>query len=296
MALNAQEQELFDFAVSALPKWFTSNERQREELAGFAKIFGAALTTVKYWFGQTLIGTAQGPATGLPDWLNQRAIDRGSRRQASEADVTLRERLQNVEDAVVRPALLDAANAILVAEGVAGTAKMVELDRDAACLRTLTSDTGTGGTFAAGTGTLKKFTPTVLWKAPPYRYPDVIRKVQSYRLDISGAASGGNNGQFPVTALEGNAAIFTNAAGVVGADAGVTWTVRKLDRLGNVLDGFASGAFCSRGHRISRVGGRTLVIMLPFGATATTEASVREMLRQKKAGGVKAIIERRLVP
>jgi hypothetical protein len=128
----------------------------------------------------------------------------------------------------------------------------------------------------------------------------VIRKIRSFRLDISGAANPANNGQFPVLGFDGDAAIIDNAAGVLGADAGVTWTVRKRDRHDNVRDGFGR-AFCSRGYRCSsgRPTGRTrhmFVIMLPFGATASIESAAREMLRQKKAGGVKALVERRMTP
>lgn len=294
MALNAEEQELFDFAVAALPKWFTSVERHREDLAGFAKTFGAALATVRYWFGQTLIGGAQGPAVGLPDWLNQHAVDRGTRRQASETTPALRERLQNTPDAVTRGALLAATNAILAAEGIVGTAKMVELPRDGAFLGSYVSNTGTGGTFAAGSGTQKKFTPTTAWACPPYRHAAVTRKIQSFRLDISGAANAGNNGQFPTLALETDTVVIDNAAGVAAVDATVAWTVRKRDRRNNVRDGFGR-AFCSRGYRCSS-SRHTLVIILPFGSTASTESSVKEMLRQKKAGGVRAVIERRINP
>lgn len=291
MALNAEEQELFDFAVAALPKWFTSEERHREELYGFAKIFGSALATVRYWFGQTLIGSAQGPAPGLPDWLNQHAIDRGTRRQANETTEALRERLRNTPDAVVRDALLDAANAILAAELVAGGAAMLELPRDGACLGSYASDTGIGGVFEAGTGTQVKFTPSGGWARPPYRHADVVRKIRGFRLDFAGASNSANDGQFPILGLEGDAAIIDNAAGVPGPDAGVTWTVRKLDRRGHVRDGFAR-AYCSRGYRASSRR-RTIVMILPFGSTAGTEASVKEMLREKKAAGVKRIIERR---
>lgn len=298
MALNAQEQELFDFAVAALPAWFTSDERNREELAGFAKLFGSALATVRYWFGQTLIGSAQGPAPGLPDWLNQHAIDRGTRRQANESTEALRERLQNTPDAVVRKALLDAVNAILAAEGIVGTAAIVELPRDGAFLGSYVSDTGTGGTFKAGTGTQVLFTPATGWARAPFRHPDVVRKIRSFRLDVAGAAEAGNDGEFPIVGLEGDAAIIDNAAGVIGADAGATWSVRKLDRRDQVRDGFGR-AFCSRGYRVVSSRGkrrRSFLIILPFGATEGTAASVREMLRAKKSAGVKAIVERRLNP
>lgn len=294
MALDSQEQELFDFAIAALPPWYTSDERQREELAGFAKMFGSVRAVVTYWFAQTLIGGARGPESGLPDWLNQHAVDRGTRRQSSESDPALRSRLRNVPDALTRASLLAATNAILLAEGVGAPAAMVELPRDGAALGGYVSDTGNGGTLTADSGTRVVFTPATPFARPPWRAPAVVRKIQTFDLVVAGAANAGNNGVFPVLGVSGDGAIIDNAGGVLGAEPGATWTVRKRDRRGNVRDGF-SKAYASRGYRVSALR-PVLIIVLPFGASSSTEASVREMLRQKKAAGFLTLIERRTSP
>jgi hypothetical protein len=167
MALDAEELELFNWAVSALPKWFTSDARQREELYGFAKMFGAVRAVVVYWFQQALITGALGPATGLPDWLNQHATDRGTRRQASETDEALRIRLRNTPDALTRASLLAAAQAIVDAEGIVGTVGMVELPRDGAHSGVYAAMTGTGGTFTAPSSGVQGFAPSTGWETPP---------------------------------------------------------------------------------------------------------------------------------
>ena len=291
MALTTDEQGFLDFALAALPSWMRADD---EHLNGSAKQFGAVKAQIDYWFEQTLITHATGATATQPDWLAQHMRDRGTTRQPNEGDPAGRQRIRNVPDALTRDSLLAAANAILAAEGIAGSAAMVELPRDGAALGVYSSDTGTGGTFSADTGTRMIFTPTDRFAAPPWRDPSVVRKIQAFNIVIAGAASGGNDGTFPTLGMSGNGVIIDNAAGVAGADAGATWTVQKLDRRGNVRDGFGR-AYFGRGYRLSGVR-PCIVLMLPFGSTASTEASVREMLRQKKAGGFAYRVERRLIP
>lgn len=292
MALDAEQLELLDFAVKALPSWFTDDARALEELAGAAATMGDARAVVAYWFAQTLIRGATGKTFTTPDWLNQHAVDRGTRRQANESDPALRDRLRNVPDALTRAALLSATNAILAAEGISGQAAMVELPRDAGHWGSYTSDSGVGGTFVKD-GTTIKFTPSGAWAVSPFRAASVVPVVR-HNLVLSGAASGGNDGTFEIAGLEGNAALVTNGSGVAGVDATVAWTVQKLDVNGNVTDGFGR-FYWGRGYRWSRTR-PTIVIILPFGATDGTASSVREMLRQKKAAGRRAIVEVRAVP
>lgn len=293
MALTADEQAFLDFALAALPRWMNATD---EFLLGCAKMFGGVKAMIDYWFGQTLIGQAVGPATGTPDWLNQHARDRDTSRQYTETDPALRDRLRNVPEALTRASLLAAVNAILTAESVAGTAAMLELPRDAGYCGTFTSDSGTGGTFAAGASSpLFTFRPTVPFAMPPFRDPSVVRLVQGYEITIAGAAHGANNGTFPITALSNNAVVYSNVSGVAEADAGVTWTTKKLDRRGNVLEGHGK-AHCTRGFRTTAVRPNRIIIILPYGSTTGTEASVREMLAQKKAAGFAVTIERRLNP
>lgn len=291
MALTAEEQRLFDFAKAALPPWIRDDD---EFLLGCAKMFGSVQATIDYWIGQTLITTALGPTATSPDWLNQHARDRDTNRQPGETSEALRDRLRNVPDALIPSALIAAANAILVADGIAGTAAIVELPRSGAYLGSYLAMSGVGGVFVQA-GTSSKFTPDALpWPTPPWQSA-TITPVRGHRLTISGAFDAGNDGARIITGLEGNAAIVTNAGGVDADDATVTWTVERLDVEGNVRDGFAR-AYLGRGYRMSKPRPLGIVLILPYGSTSGTEASVREMLRQKKAGGFYVRVERRLNP
>jgi hypothetical protein len=291
MALTSDEQELLDFATGALPNWVRSPD---EFLTAAAKLMGMPRATAVYLFSQTLITQATGATATTPDWLAQHARDRGTSRQAGEADPVLQERLRVIPDAVTRQAVLDAANAILVAAGVAGSAALLELPRDGAWLGHYTAMTGTGGTFTQA-GTVSMFTPLVLpWPAPPFQAATVA-PVISWQLVISGAANAGNNGTRSVTGLSGNAAIVTNAGGVAGADATVTWKAQRLDVTGNVTDGFAR-AYVGRGFRAASTRPFKLLLILPFGTSAGVQNSVIESIRTKKAAGFAVIVERRLNP
>jgi hypothetical protein len=121
MALSVDEQKLFDLALAVLPHWFQENKRAMEHLGLSAKEAGAAWLQLIDWMDNTLILQAVGPTGFDPDWLNQHAIDRGTTRQAGETDEALRERIRNVPDLLTRPVLLDAAQAIVDAEGVSVT-------------------------------------------------------------------------------------------------------------------------------------------------------------------------------
>lgn len=293
MALTVDEQKLLDFALAGLPDWFTHDVRRLEDLAAAAKCIGQAQATIKYWLGQTLIMQATGPVGDDPDWLNQHAMDRNTRRQGGESDSALRERLRNVPDAITRQSILDAVNAILDAEGITDPAGMVELPRSVAHFGDYTSDSGVGGVFTDPAGTAMRFEPTAGYAGPPFRdvYPDFV-----HNLELATCEDAANNGTFEVTALHDDAAEYVNGTGIANAaDSTVAWAVRKVDVDGNLLDGW-SRAYFGRGYRMGRSSPATIVIILPFTATASTEASVREMLRQKKAAGMLGVVERRLIP
>lgn len=120
-ALTPEEQELFDATKAALPRFlFQKDDAPQESFGAGAKVFKLAKDTIAGWLSQSFILTA----TGF--WLDQHAIDRGSRRQSGESDVALRARLRQVEDAVTLPALQSAVDAVLAAAGVAGTATIIE--------------------------------------------------------------------------------------------------------------------------------------------------------------------------
>lgn len=290
MALTADEQKLYNFAKDALPAWVPDGD---EFLMGAAKMFGGVKALIDYLFGMTLIGTAVGPTATTPDWLGQHAIDRGTRRQLDEEDPALRERLRNIPDALTRLALLTSIDAIIAAEGIVGVGALVELPQHGAHSGEYVSDTGTGGVFTKD-GTTMKFTPTTAWARPPFWAPDLV-PTRSTQLVIAGADEATNDGTHDITGLDGNAALYTDADGVAdAADAGVTWTVQTLDVDGNLRDGFAR-AYSQRGYRGARLRPPILVVILPYGTTAATEASVTEALRQKKAAGIAVRVERRTI-
>lgn len=290
-ALTTEEQELVDFATGALPDWVRSPD---EVLVSAAKSVTLARTHGEYLFTQSLITLATGPTADSPDWLDQHARDRGTSRQAGETDPVLQARLRVVPDAITRQALLDAANAILAAAGVSGSAALLELPRDAAYLGSFTALTGTGGSFAQS-GSVTRFTPTALpWPTPPFQAASVT-PVLSWQLVISGAAASGNNGTRAITGLDGDAAMVSNASGVAGADPTVTWKAQRLDVAGNVTDGFHR-VYLSRGYRLTQSRPFEIIVILPFGASAGVQNSVRESLRLKKAAGYKLTVERRLNP
>jgi len=296
MALTAQEQKLLDFAKGTLPTWFTDSERELEFLAAAAKIMGQANTQIADWFGNTLIGTAVGPTGPDPDWLNQHAIDRGTARQGSETDVALRARLRNIEDALTRPTILSAAQAILDAEGIPSPlVAMVELRIDQGYFGIYSSDTGTGGEFTDEGGGVFKFTPTVPFQSPLFRAP-LNAQWGMPQLMISGAASAGNDGTFPITATDGAGVLFANGSGVAEVDATATWEVEKRDGLGNVIADGRGKCFFNRGYRFHGTPRTAIILILPFGCTAGTAASVVEMLRQKAGAGVAKITECRANP
>jgi hypothetical protein len=290
MALTFDEQQIADFAHAALPSWFPKDD---EFIAGCAKMFGSAKALCDYWFGQSLIGQATGATATTPDWLAQHARDRATTRQASESDVALRERLRNVPDALTPTSILAAANAILVAQGESGAVYMVELSRDQAHSGTYSTLTGTGGTFSAVASGLQTFTPLVSFGAPLLYDPEAPF---SWQITTTGAALAGNDvAAIAITAMSGDGAVYSNAGGAVSVDATVTWTAHKIRHAPYVADGFAR-AYSRRGYRSGRLTPGTIILILPYGSTAGTEASIREMLRQKKAAGFIARIERRLTP
>jgi hypothetical protein len=292
MALDADEQALFDWAAAGMPEWYTDAEIANEFLELAAKTFGASRAVVKDWLTrQTRILEADGPTAVTPDWLGLLAKDLGTSRREGETTTALRRRLRIVEDALTRPALLAGVQALLDQAGVVGTVGMVELPRDAAYFGDWSSDAGVGGTFAVLTGGAASFTPAVGFKTNPYLpvFPQFGRK-----LTIAGASAPANNGTFTTTGVVTNGARYANGSAVGGADPTVVWTLKKLDVQGNVVDGFAKSYF-NRGFRMaSKL--PTIVVILPYGTTEPVRAAIEEFLRLRKAAGVRAVVEARSTP
>lgn len=315
MALDSVEQELYDFAWQAMPRWYRARERASEEIAMFAKVMGAVKKTLMYWFQQAYIQTAN-RATGTdPDWLELHAQDRGTHLADGETDAISRMRISQVPGAVTWPELLAAAQQIVNAAGVTGTVGLVELPADAAYLGPLTRDSGTGGTFSAlpGHATAKVFVPTVPFKFRPFRNnSDIPGWWHAASITFSGCSSAGNDGAFWTTALTAaddadgdptlTGVVFENVNGVAETDATCFWEVNRTDYTGSNIDSTGQ-AFVNRGFRVwrgsndaNRCANGGIVVILPYGCSESIRLSVREMLRQKMAAGFRCIVERRIDP
>ena len=290
MAFTTQQQELYDFARNSLPSWFFQIPRSEEVLNAFVAIFDRVRTNIGERATQSLILTA----TGV--WLEQHSADRGTQRQDGETDPALRARIRNAEKSVTRPDILSLAQDIVDAELIAGAVVGVELKRDKAFFGTFTARTGTGGVFTAGTGTLFQFTPTV---QPPNPIEVGFLRSGSQgnpRIVFASSSSPANDGTFEVTALDGNALVYTNASGVAEADGGVGWTLNRYDVEGNNRDG-RKRAYLGRGYRMSGNKPISVDTIIPRGSgpfsTDGTVNSVEEMQRQKTSAGVVGRAERR---
>lgn len=113
MALNSDEQELYDWLRSSLPGWFFASDDAPGELwEAVAKALNLVRQQVDSWLEALYILSAEGV------WLNQHARDRDTFRQGSETDETLADRLRSIEDAVTPAAVELAVNKVLLAQGV----------------------------------------------------------------------------------------------------------------------------------------------------------------------------------
>jgi len=290
VSLSAREQALFDWGRTTLPGWYADDARANEVLTAGAKVFGRVMDQVEDWLAvQTRILLADGPTSTTPHWLNQHAKERDTAQRSGESLDELRARLRTFSDAVTRPPIMASINALMAAASLPDAAA-VELPRDQAYTGAFTSDSGTGGTFTSLGGGLMSFEPDTAFSGPPFS--SIYGWTRA--LIISGAASAGNDGTFATTGVVGDGAKFANGTGVAGADATVSWTLEKKDSTGNVIDGF-SMVYASRGYRC---GGPlpVVIIILPFGTSDGLAAAVAELVRQRKAAGMRVVIERREIP
>ena len=306
MALTADEQKLADAANAALPEWFSASGRVQEEVGMMAKQMGAVLAQGRSQIAQTYIRTAAGPVNMEPDWLDMLAEDRGTHRQSGETTDMLRTRLQRPPNAVVRSEILAEAQAMVDAatDGITTPVAMVEFPRDAAHLGTWISDTAaTGGAFVKDSTTIT-FTPNRPFVWTPF-VQGISGAIIATTLEIYGSAS--NDGAFLITGItSGGGVVYHNdnpGGGANETSATCEWYTRRYDRQEASVDGKAM-AFCDRGFRCWR--GQTahsgkkanggFLIVLPYGCSEALRLSVREMLRQKKAAGFTAMVERRQSP
>jgi hypothetical protein len=282
------KQQILEFAQEAMPKYWSKAPRKMEDLNAMAEVMATALGVCMDLIRQTYILDSEGK------WLRQHARDRGLSLQEGESEAALKQRIREVVDALTRPALLAGVESIMAAAGVVGDVAVVDIRRDRAFFGDYTERTDTGGVFALTPAGLVTFEPTV-----PFPLPVEVGFPRSGaqgnpRLVLSGAADAGNDGTFEVTALQRNAAVYTNGGGVAAADAGVSWALRKYDVEGNNREGRAR-AYRGRGYR--RGGSRSsFAFILPYGTSAGVANGVRDYLRVWKAFGIRSAVEVRQNP
>jgi len=278
MPLSAEEQELVDWLKSSIPRWLRMETTEQEIWGAVAK----GLILVRRQAEEGRDATFILSSTGT--FLDLHARDRGTSRQLNESDITLRARLRTYDDAVTRPTILAAVTAVLEAEAIVIDPAIVELRRDKAFFLTRAPLGGAGVTFTKVGNVMTLDTGVAL---AGYEANPLARTVT-----IAGATSSGNNGTFTVTNITTNdQLVYTNASGVAEVVAPPAGTWRMESNLSVRKD-----AYLSRGYRMSQTSISAFIIILPYGATAGTQAGVVEALRKKKAAGFKVIIERRTSP
>jgi hypothetical protein len=140
--------------ANAVPAFFRSTEREREDLHAYAAAMLIVDAAMSNWHRQTFIETAEGV------WLEQHGRDRGISKQAGESDAAYRIRLRVLEDAVTPASILAIANAVLAAAGIAGSARLLELPRDALYLGS--STTQIRGCFNRGLRLMRTGAPLII--------------------------------------------------------------------------------------------------------------------------------------
>lgn len=274
--LSAEEEDLLTWLRSSIPRWFWMDEAIKSK----AEVWiGAVKSLIQVQLQGEAWNTATFILTATDVWLNQHARDRGTFRQSGELDAVLRTRLRTYEDAVSKSTVLAAVQQVLTDQGVAGTAAIVELKRDKGFFKVLTPNGGSGGSLTKDGDVMTLDTGVALNGYEKGR-----------QITIAGHGTPGNNGTFTVTGVTTNTALtYTNASGAAGAMAAATW---QIDSNYNNR----RHAYFGRGYRMATAEPSSFVIILPYGATATTTAAVEEALRKKKAGGIGSIVERRTSP
>lgn len=303
MPLTTEEQELFDIGKSNLPEWYASDERGNEFLSAAAKIMAAARSIAERWLTKlTLITQASVDVSLEADWLDEHARDRGSSRQTSEVDDVLIDRIRNVPDALTRPALQAALNAMIAASGFAGTIAIEELPHDQAFIGYHASIAGSSppgsSTFLNIGGGDIKFTPSTSYRfaVPPRRPPKQRapnRDTPTWKFFWS---LGTPMGPFLVKDVVDDSIIYNDPSQVDMTTAGsFVWHIERYNSNGFVRDDLPRN-FYGRGYRMSHSPPMAIVVILPYGTDAAFQNAVTEMMRQKKAGGIRVLVERRMIP
>jgi hypothetical protein len=131
--LSADEQELFDVAAGALPRWLFQDNTPQDLIGEFAKVMQMSRAQAQTWLNMAYIRLA----TGF--WLDQHARDRGTSRRLNESDADLQTRLRSYQDTVTAPAILIAVNAALLSSGIVASCRIWEARRDQGYLHSSTN-------------------------------------------------------------------------------------------------------------------------------------------------------------
>lgn len=257
--------DLLAWLRSSIPKRLWQSAEGDIITRAIARGLVPAYKQLIFWRDQTFISRSKGT------YLDQHARDRGTWRQAAETDPPLRSRLRNPQDALTRPVLLDAIADILTAYSVAGTAHMIEMPRDGIHFATMTVRTFAGCTLTPqGDGTV------ILSAAPPDTFKG-SEAVLYERLNISAATGGSNHvgGAYLITKVIDDTSVRYRNASASGVATGASGALNSSGR---------KASYWGRGECLARP--PCMVVILPAGTTAAVEAAIREMLRQRKAGGV----------
>lgn len=112
-------------ALESIPPDARSATRPREELKAIVWSLALVECQLATWIRMLFIATAVGP------WLDQHGEDRDMGRRNGEDDDAYRARMPQVADANTAGSVAAAADAVLAGAGVAGSAYVVEIWRDA---------------------------------------------------------------------------------------------------------------------------------------------------------------------
>lgn len=299
--LSPAEQEIFDVAKESIPRFFFQKQGAPQEIfAAAAKAFGLARSQIDAWLSETLIGQADG------FWLDQHAIDRGTRRQANETDPPLASRIRSVEDAVTLPALEAASTTVLsAAAGADVGADIVELRAHK-------------GFFANLRMKIQAIDPALLADGEAFSIRDGVT-TRVFEFDKNGSIVGGHvsvNISASTTVAHVVAALVTainglgNLLAVVNPfdatqvvvfsstpNVSVTLVSETVINPAFLISEGKNAAFASRGYRFGSLPPRNaLIVILPYGTSAGAAQAVGDMLRQKKGGGIIVHVETRRIP
>lgn len=285
-------EQLVAHAQESLPRYWSKAPRTLEDLNAMAEVIAAGMVQADDWTRQTYITHAEGK------WLRQHAKDRGIYPQEGESEDALRARLQSVDDAVTRPAIIAGVQAILDDHSVTGALAVVDLRRDRGFFGSYAIRFRSGLTFGTDDETGKL---TVL-PDTPFDTPIEVGFARSGsqanpRLYIQNWASQPalNDTHIEVVALRGDTLVLDNDGVAAEADpvASALLTKWKTGSAGDVKmddeDPPNKRAYFGRGYRM---GSRSsFIVILPTGTPDGVANSVRGWLATKKAFGIKAQVE-----